>query len=76
MSECVPDAKIGNLTWKSKFDRALRLRLCHSIDGSASIGPTWHGLYGKEETLVDGSKVLVDDAYLRDSRRSTEPAYL
>lgn len=40
---------------------------CHSIDGSASLGPTWKGLYGREETLVDGSKVMVDDAYLHES---------
>lgn len=40
---------------------------CHSIDGSAAIGPTWKGLYGKEETLVDGSMVMVDDAYLHES---------
>lgn len=37
---------------------------CHSVDGSASVGPTWHGLYGKLETFEDGSTAKVDDAYL------------
>ncbi len=37
---------------------------CHSIDGSAVVGPTWKGLYGKQETLADGTTVAVDDAYL------------
>jgi cytochrome c oxidase subunit 2 len=37
---------------------------CHSIDGSAVVGPTWKGLYGKQETLTDGTAVAVDDAYL------------
>ena len=37
---------------------------CHSVDGSASFGPTWKGLYGKTETLADGSEVTVDDSYL------------
>lgn len=40
---------------------------CHTTDGSASVGPTWKGLYGKEETLADGTKVKVDEAYLRES---------
>ena len=40
---------------------------CHSTDGSTSVGPSWQGLYGSEETLVDGSTVTVDDAYLRES---------
>lgn len=38
---------------------------CHSVDGSASVGPTWKGLYGKTETLKDGSTALVDEAYLQ-----------
>lgn len=42
-------------------------KACHSVDGSASVGPTWLGLYGKEETLSDGSSVRVDEAYLRNS---------
>jgi cytochrome c oxidase subunit 2 len=37
---------------------------CHSVDGSAGVGPTWKGLYGKTETARDGSSALVDDAYL------------
>ncbi len=40
---------------------------CHSDDGSAGVGPTWKGLFGRTETLVDGSKVAVDEAYLRES---------
>ena len=40
---------------------------CHSADGSQLVGPTWKGLYGKEEVLEDGSTVLVDDAYIRES---------
>jgi cytochrome c oxidase subunit 2 len=39
---------------------------CHTIDGSARVGPTWKGLYGKTETMVDGSSALVDEAYLRN----------
>ena len=40
---------------------------CHSIDGSAGIGPTWQGLFGKTENLTDGSTVVVDADYLKES---------
>ncbi len=40
---------------------------CHSLDGTAVIGPSFAGLYGKTETLDDGSTALVDDDYLRES---------
>ena len=40
---------------------------CHSLDGSESVGPTWKGMYGKTETLADGTTVVVDDDYLRES---------
>ena len=40
---------------------------CHSVDGSAGVGPTWQGLFGKTETLSDGSTVVVDADYLKES---------
>jgi cytochrome c oxidase subunit 2 len=40
---------------------------CHSADGSPLSGPTWLGLYGKEETLADGSTVIADEECLRHS---------
>ena len=40
---------------------------CHSIDGTVGAGPSWLGVYGTEESLVDGSTVTVDDEYIRNS---------
>jgi cytochrome c oxidase subunit 2 len=40
---------------------------CHSLDGSVVVGPSWKGLFGKTETLADGSTVTVDEAYLKES---------
>ena len=40
---------------------------CHSIDGTAVVGPTFKGLYGREETMQDGLKVTVDENYIRES---------
>ncbi|WP_423194118.1 cytochrome c oxidase subunit II [Cupriavidus sp. H18C2] len=38
---------------------------CHSVDGGASVGPTWKGLYGTTQQFVDGSNATVDDAFLK-----------
>lgn len=41
---------------------------CHNVDGApGGIGPTFQGLYGKQEQLADGSTVEADDNYLRES---------
>jgi cytochrome c oxidase subunit 2 len=39
---------------------------CHS-GNAAARGPNLAGVYGSKLTLTDGSQVLVNDAYLRDS---------
>jgi cytochrome c oxidase subunit II len=40
---------------------------CHSTDGTAGTGPSFKGIYGKQERMSDGSSVLVDDNYIRES---------
>ena len=43
---------------------------CHSVDGTAGVGPTLKGLWGHKSTIVIGKKreeVVVDDAYLREA---------
>lgn len=45
---------------------------CHTIDGASGIGPTWKGLFGKQENLEDGSTVLVDEAFLRSFIRNPQ----
>lgn len=40
---------------------------CHSIDGSQSLAPGWMGMFGKTKNLVDGSTVVVDDKYFKES---------
>lgn len=39
---------------------------CHSLDGSPKVGPTWKGLWGKQETTDKGA-VAVDDNYIKES---------
>ena len=40
---------------------------CHTTDGTAKIGPSYKGIFGHEVELVDGSKVTVDENYIRES---------
>ena len=40
---------------------------CHSLDGSLGAGPTWLGIYGRQEALTDGTTISVDDAYINES---------
>jgi cytochrome c oxidase subunit II len=40
---------------------------CHSLDGLPGAGPTWQGLYLREEQLTDGSTVIADDDYITRS---------
>lgn len=38
---------------------------CHSVEGARGVGPTVANLYGTEIGLVDGSRVVADETYLR-----------
>ncbi len=50
---------------------------CHSIDGSALVGPSLKGLYGKKEIVIDSKgkerEATVDDAYL--ARAIQDPGF-
>jgi cytochrome c oxidase subunit 2 len=40
---------------------------CHSLDGSPGAGPSWLGLYQREEEMADGSLIVADEEYIRNS---------
>lgn len=42
---------------------------CHSVDGSVAgrLGPSWKGLFGSVRELSDDTKVVADEAYIRES---------
>ncbi len=40
---------------------------CHKVDGSNSTGPPWNNIFGKEEMLSDGTTIIVDENYIRES---------
>jgi cytochrome c oxidase subunit 2 len=43
---------------------------CHSLDGSKLIGPSFKGIYGRTETVLEGNneiEITVDDEYIKQS---------
>jgi len=40
---------------------------CHSIDGSAVVGPTFKGDFGGQRALTNGQTVTIDENYIRES---------
>jgi len=40
---------------------------CHTVDGTTSKGPTWKGVWGSTVELNNGTSVVVDEAYVRES---------
>lgn len=64
--------KEGDLKNKAPLERGEILyqrncKVCHTIDGKNLTGPSFKGLWGKEEEMNDGSRVIVDEAYVRES---------
>jgi cytochrome c oxidase subunit 2 len=45
---------------------------CHTINGSPGIGPTWSGLFGREEEMTDGTVVVADEAYITESIKAPQ----
>lgn len=53
---------LGELMYKQQG-----CQTCHSLDGSALVGPTWKGLFGKTRTFTDGTSATVDENYIKES---------
>ena len=40
---------------------------CHSLDGSRLVGPSFKGIWGRKEKMSDGTEIVVDEAYIKES---------
>jgi cytochrome c oxidase subunit II len=40
---------------------------CHSLNGAPGTGPTWLGIFGREEEMNDGTVIVTDEAYITES---------
>jgi cytochrome c oxidase subunit IV/mono/diheme cytochrome c family protein len=61
-TEPIDPVERGRQLWQSKGCYG-----CHTITGEQAFGPTWKGLYGSLRELTDGTTVIADDEYLRES---------
>ncbi len=50
-----------------KWSKEAGCLACHSVDGTALVGPSWLGVFGKEETMTNGATVTIDENYLLKS---------
>lgn len=58
----LPPAEMGRLTYTRKG-----CSQCHTIDGKGSTGPTFQGLWMRDEHLASGEVVKADENYIRES---------
>lgn len=57
----LPPAQLGQKTFEKQCTS------CHTADGSPKIGPTFKGSFGTMVPLSDGSRVKMDETYIRES---------
>ena len=53
--------------WGEELYASNACKTCHSVDGSKMPGPTWKGLWGKQETMESGETITVDENYVKES---------
>lgn len=58
----LPPAQLGKELYTKEGCSA-----CHSTNGKRGVGPSWKGIWGHKVKLSDGSSVMVDDNYVRQS---------
>jgi cytochrome c oxidase subunit 2 len=58
----MPPIELGKLLYEKQG-----CSTCHTLDGTIKIGPSWKGVFGKQNSFVDGSSALVDENYIRES---------
>ena len=58
----------GSPEYKGKdiFER-MACNACHSLDGSLKPGPTMKGQFGKKIRHTNGTVMIIDDEYIRQS---------
>lgn len=64
-----PAAAIGGAVLGQRLFEEKGCPACHSLDGSASVGPTMKGIFGRTVELADGSTKTADAQYLDEAIR-------
>jgi cytochrome c oxidase subunit 2 len=58
----MPPAEAGEMLYNLRG-----CKQCHSVDGSAGIGPSFLNVYGREQLLTTGETVIAEENYIRSS---------
>lgn len=75
MAERVEEAEIASQTPEGRGQALVTANgcaACHSVTGAAGIGPTWLGLFGREETMTDGTVITADEDYIHESIKAPQ----
>jgi cytochrome c oxidase subunit 2 len=67
LEEAAPGPGDDPVAFGERLFKSKACNTCHSIDGSRLTGPTFQGLFGRQESLADGSTVIADENYIRRS---------
>lgn len=62
-----PEVKLDLATVGKQKAAEVGCLRCHSVDGTAHIGPSFAGLYGNAFKFDDNSEGIVDEAYITES---------
>jgi len=57
-----PPAEIG-----AEVYAARGCKTCHTLDGKKGTGPTFKGMFGRQEKLKGGDTIIVDEPYIKES---------
>jgi cytochrome c oxidase subunit 2 len=60
--ESMPLVELGELTYNQAG-----CSTCHSLDGSAKVGPSFKGVFGRQEKIFGAGTLTVDENYIRES---------
>lgn len=58
----MPLPEIGKIVYENRG-----CATCHSLDGSRGQGPSWRGIFGQTRQFTDGTSVVADENYIRQS---------
>ncbi len=58
----LPPAELG-----AKLFVKMACNTCHTTDGALKTGPTFKGIFGTKVELADGTAVMADEDYIRES---------
>ncbi|MEO6419816.1 MAG: cytochrome c oxidase subunit II [Polyangiaceae bacterium] len=62
-----PEAGELPAAWGARLYKQNSCNTCHSTDGAKMPGPTWKGIWHRDEAMSDGTKLTIDENYIKES---------